>query len=219
MSQFAFNLSLPPVFSAENFILSDCNRNAWQMVTAWPAWPSHALLLQGPEGSGKSHLGRIWSGKSCARTVAASALHTLDMAGVKGHWLIENIEEVREERLLLHAFNAIRERGDSLLLTSRQPAMQLPLTLPDLNSRLRALPSAIIRSPDDAMLAGAMRKQFADRQLKVDDDVIDYLLPRMERSLRRVRDLVDRLDTRALAAGRKISVPFARRLLETEESS
>ena len=53
------------------------------------------------------------------------------------------------------------------------------------------------------VLAGAMRKQFADRQMKVADDVIAYALPRMERSLEKIRELVQLVDKSALAERQK----------------
>ena len=58
-----------------------------------------------------------------------------------------------------------------------------------------------------------MRKQFADRQVKVDEEVIAYVVARMERSLTRVKELVELLDARALAEGKTITVPFIKKVL------
>ena len=163
MSQYTLSLALPPVFSEDNFFVSDCNRQAHGWIMRWPDWPAHALLLHGPEGSGKSHLAAIWAARS------------------KGN-VAEDIERLADERELLHLFNSTKENKQNLLLTASVPAPGLPFTLPDLTSRLLSIPSVAIGQPDDEVLAGAMRKQFADRQMKVDDDVIAYILPRMERS-------------------------------------
>lgn len=208
MSQYALGLSLPPVYSADNFFVSDCNRTAWQWVESWPNWQS--LLLTGPEGSGKSHLGHIWAMRVGAFIASASELP--DMPG-NGHWLIEDIEQIPQERTLFHWFNAIREHGGSLLVTSMFTPKLLPFTLPDLTSRLRAIPSAHIDQPDDTMLGQSIRKQFADRQLKVEEDVISYMIPRMERSLTHAAQLVASIDALALAEGKTITIPFVKRLL------
>lgn len=217
MSQYALSLSLPPVFSADNFFVSACNKEAWQWIQAWPDWPhgqgKHALLLHGPSGSGKSHLGHIWAARAHAITVNAENIEHAQPES--GNWLVEDIERLTLERPLLHLFNYVMEQGGSMLMTSLHPAANLPFTLPDLTSRLLALPSAQIEQPDDDVLAGAIRKQFIDRQMKVDDEVIDYLLPRMERSLAKAKELVALLDHKALAQSKSITIPFVRKILET----
>lgn len=200
MSQYALNITLPPVFSSDNFFVSSCNEEAHRWISAWPNWPAHALLLYGPAGSGKSHLAAIWAARA------------------KGNMLVEDIERITDARQLLHLFNFTKENKASLLFTSAVPAAQLPFTLPDLTSRLLAIPAVAIGQPDDAVLAAAMRKQFADRQMKVDDDVIAYILPRMERSLAKAKDLVELLDREALAGKKSITIPFVKSVMETATS-
>jgi chromosomal replication initiation ATPase DnaA len=71
-----------------------------------------------------------------------------------------------------------------------------------------------IGAPDDALLAAVMVKQFADRQLQVSEDVVAFLMPRIERSFAAVGSLVAALDGLALAQHRKITVPLARQVLD-----
>jgi len=56
-------------------------------------------------------------------------------------------------------------------------------------------------------------KLFSDRQLSIDGTVIDFMVPRIERSLDAARDLVDRIDRAALARRREITLPFVRGIL------
>jgi len=205
MPQFTLPLTLPAVFSADNFFVSDANREAWQWINAWPEWPAHALILYGPPGCGKSHLATIWATKSHATRDPNPA--------ARGPRLIENIERLTDERALLHLFNATRENKDALLLTSSVAPAQLPFTLPDLTSRLLGLPHAAIAQPDDELLAAVLRKQFTDRQMKVEDGVIAYIVPRMERSLGEAKELVETLDKAALAERKNITIPFVKNLL------
>lgn len=211
MSQYALPLTLPAVFSADNFFVSECNRDAWRWVNAWPQWPAHALLLYGPRECGKSHLGHIWAEKAGAQTLSAA---NLTVTAHEGNLLVEDIEALRDERALFHLFNDAKEKKNWLLLTSSAAPQQLPFTLPDLTSRLLALPSAAIAGADDEVLAGAMRKQFADRQIKVDDDVIAYILPRIERSLARVKEVVEKLDSGALEQRKAVTIPLVKKVLE-----
>ena len=56
-------LPLPhePSFAREDFLAAPENAAALAMIDAWPRWPSPLMLLLGPPGSGKSHLGAIFA--------------------------------------------------------------------------------------------------------------------------------------------------------------
>ena len=63
------------------------------------------------------------------------------------------------------------------------------------------------------LLGSVLIKLFSDRQLSVNNDVVKYVLPRMERSFGAARELVERADREALANKQKISVPLMRKIL------
>ena len=211
MPQYTLSLSLPPLFSEDNFFVSPCNHDAWQWIKAWPNWNSHALIVYGPEGCGKSHLGHIWAARANASKLEASAVEANPSS--KQNWLIEDIERLADARKLLHFFNSCKEQGGQMLLTSSVAPKQLPFALPDLMSRLLALPAAHIDTPDDEVLASAMRKQFTDRQMMVDDEVITYILARVERSFTKIKELVEQLDALSLSEHKNISIALVRRLI------
>ena len=117
------------------------------------------------------------------------------------------------ERALLHLHNCCRETGAGLLLVAREPPSRWKIALPDLASRLRAMPVAAILPPDDALLAGLLIKHFADRQLRVPPALINYAVHRIERSFAAAAGFVDALDRAALGAGRPIGLALVRRVL------
>ena len=121
------------------------------------------------------------------------------------------------EAPLLHLYNLVASAGSHVLLAGREPPSRWPVSLPDLRSRLGTLPAVAISGPDDALLAGLLVKLFADRQLRVENAVIEYLLPRMERSFAAAQRLVKRMDRSALALGRAPTVSLARSALEEEQ--
>ena len=85
--------------------------------------------------------------------------------------------------------------------------------LADLRSRLQASPTVGIGIPDDALVGAVMLKQFTDRQLSVDPEVLTFLMARMERTFEAARKLVAALDEAALIEKRRITVPLAREVL------
>ena len=84
--------------------------------------------------------------------------------------------------------------------------------MPDLASRLRALPAVVMAAPDDALLRALIVKLFADRQLAVDESLVGYLAGRVERSFAGVRSAVETLDREALHRKRPVNRVLAAEL-------
>ena len=104
-----------------------------------------------------------------------------------------------DEPALFHLLNLAGERDAKVLITSRDGPGTVPLTLPDLISRLRAMQLATLGAPDDDLLRRVLTKLFADRQIEVDPGVIGYIATRMERSFAAASRIVAALDRAALA--------------------
>jgi chromosomal replication initiation ATPase DnaA len=92
------------------------------------------------------------------------------------------------------------------------------VTLPDLASRLAAIPQVAIGAPDDAVLGALIIKQLKDRGWSVPPDVVSYLLPRIKRSFEGVHRLVRELDDHATGMKRNLTVPFASKILKNMDN-
>ncbi len=193
-------------------MVSPSNQDAHHWVKTWPEWS--VSIIYGPKGSGKSHLAHIWAAQAGAGLHDATLLQEESVPQLPQACIIDNIDRLENEAALFHALNYSKEHQKHLLLTSRIHPNHLPFTLPDLMSRLRALPVFTITTPDDTLVRALLTKQFADRQLRVGPDVIDFLVLRMERSFSAIQHTVDRLDTLSLEQQRTITIPFVRGVLE-----
>jgi chromosomal replication initiation ATPase DnaA len=100
-----------------------------------------------------------------------------------------------------------------MLLTSRAPAGELDVQLPDLRSRLRALPLVTIAQPDQALLTAVLIKHFTDRQLAVEPHTIGYIAVRMEQSMEAAATIVAEIDKAAMALHRKVTRALAAEIL------
>jgi|CXWL01.1.fsa_nt_gi chromosomal replication initiation ATPase DnaA len=210
MPQLPLPLTFPEIFSADNFFVSECNKEAYETVLSTENWVGHTLYLHGEKLSGKSHLAYIFAQKNNAIIISAQEIKP---ETINSNCVVENAENCPDERALLHLFNHCKDIGVKLLMTSALLPNSLPFTLPDLTSRLRACQIATIHPPDDILIASVMRKQFSDRQLLVDDEVIYYIVSRMERTLANVKTLVEKLDTEALLQKKNITIPFVKQIL------
>jgi chromosomal replication initiation ATPase DnaA len=214
MMQLAFDLPVRPAMGREDFLVAACNADAVGWIDRWPRWPWSCLVLSGPEGSGKTHLARVWQQRSGALWgTDADQPGRLAAAGAGRPVCLDIDGRIEDEVALLHLFNWAREHGGSLLLTARGPVRDWGLALPDLRSRLNAAPVAVLADPDQALLAAVAVKLFADRQLVVGPDLLDYILTRTERSFAAIAAAIERLDHAALRQRRRITTRFARQVL------
>ena len=201
--------SPPPTYARADFVPSQGNRDALAWIDRWPDWPAPALALNGPPGSGKTHLGRIWAAQAQAFVLDGADLEGKNVADLtalsEAHAaLLVDRAERAPERALFHLYNLMRERRHHLLLVSELPPAHWRIELPDLASRLRAAPAVAVAPPDDELLGSIILKQLADRQLHAGPGVVQYLVSRMERSAEVARRLVAALDRRALTERREI---------------
>jgi chromosomal replication initiation ATPase DnaA len=100
-----------------------------------------------------------------------------------------------------------------MLLTSRTPPGEIEASLPDLRSRLRALPLVMIEPPDETLLKAVLVKHFTDRQLIVEPGIIVYIALRMERSMEAAATIVAAIDRAAMADHRKVTRALAAKVL------
>jgi chromosomal replication initiation ATPase DnaA len=209
--QLALALEHAESYARDDFLPGSGNAAALELIDSWPDWPAGAMALVGPEGSGKTHLATIWALASGARVISGHALTetALRSALATGALVIEDAAAVTDEHGLFHLINLAREEGAFLLFTARTTPSAWPFAIPDVISRLRAMPVVTLQAPDDAMLRAVIVKLAADRQLGFDESVVRYLSTRIERSFAAARAAVIALDNEALRQGRPPSRALA----------
>ncbi len=217
--QLILDLPVRVALGRGDFLVAPANALALAAVDGWRNWPAGRLLLTGPAGAGKTHLARLWQGdRPGTAWIEGRSLPLGDIAALAGAGaVVDGAEGVAGdpagERALLHLLNLAAEAGAPVLLTAPGAVRDWGVGLPDLESRLAAAPRAELDPPDDDLLAAVLVKLFADRQVTVAPELIDWLLPRMERSLAEAGRLVARLDAEALARGRAITPRLAAEVL------
>jgi len=215
MAQLPFEFGHRPAFGGADFLVAPSNQEAVAWLDRWPHWPGPALALVGPAGSGKTHLAHVFQARAGALLLAPASLDGASLPDLLGHAraaVLDDAEGAPEEPFL-HLYNMLAERRGHLLVLARHAPARWAIALADLRSRLLAAPVASIAAPDDALLAALLVKLFADRQVTVSDEVVAYLVARIERSFAAAQAAVTALDRAALAGHRRITVPLVRTVL------
>jgi len=223
--QFRLPLISPQTFERAHFAVSPTNGEAVARLDAWPGWAEGRLALVGPAGTGKTHLARSWAQQADAVVVEAADPDAapLDLPSLRGRAVLVEDADRRaqgsalDDEALFHLINMAGVDGGSLLMTARLAPVAWDSAVPDLRSRLNALPVARIEAPDDIVLEAVLRRAFAARAITPAPDVYPYLLRRIPRSALEAIAVVELLDEAAAAQGRPVNRLLAGQVLDLSD--
>ncbi|ALH81045.1 HdaA/DnaA family protein [Sphingopyxis macrogoltabida] len=198
MARASGQIALPLDWSAGGandgpLIVGTSNADAVRYLRHVSTWPVRTAVLVGPRGSGRSLIGRLFARDTGGRVI-------------DGH------DSVSEEELF-HAWNAAQASGTPLLVIADRPPAEWQIALPDLASRLAAVPVLTIGDPDDCLARDLIEALFAQRGIAIAPEVASYIVPRMERSYAMIHRIVAVLDATSLEQGRRLGVRLTRETL------
>jgi DnaA family protein len=132
-----------------------------------------------------------------------------DMDAIAGHadW----------ELSLFALCNQALDLGGTLVVSATSTARECGFELRDLESRFSRLPPFHIRPLDDKELSKALQLRASVRGLELPMDTANYLLARRTRDMASLYALLDKLDLEALKAKRRLTIPFVRSVLSSED--
>ena len=174
------------------------------------------MIIFGPKGCGKTHLGHVWTAKATRPVCWA------DIDKINPETFIDNDmvvfddfdPNILDQQGLFHLINHFKSEGKFFLILSETPPGNWEFDLKDLQSRLSLLPAVRMDHVDDALLEAIFIKLISDRQLQIDPAVVSYVLKHVDRSVDKLNMLVERLDQEGLKQGRNITLPFTKQVIE-----
>ena len=182
--------------------------------------------LAGPHASGKSHLLQA----TCAAAPVArrcgffplAQLQGLGPAALEGLPRLDLVclDDVQLaagnalwEEALFGLYRELDESGGSLLAAAPERPALLPWGLKDLASRFAAATIHTLRPLDEAAQRDALMLRAKVRGFELPEEVARWLQRRYPRDMGTLYQLLDTLDSAALIAQRRLTVPFIRSVL------
>ncbi|MCK8516083.1 DnaA regulatory inactivator Hda [Methylonatrum kenyense] len=224
LRQLALRIGWEPEATLEQFV-AGANSDALAALRGELGSDSESLVIYGAAGTGKTHLLQAACRELAGGTssyvplAAASELSPALLEGLDAMTLValDDLQAIAGhgawEEAVFHLFNGIRARGGRLVLAARQAPSALGLLMPDLTSRLQwGLVYRLQPLDEDALLA-ALQNRARQRGLELPSEVGRFLLNRFPRDCHSLFGLLETLDRAALAAQRRLTIPFVRQVL------
>lgn len=214
MSQTSFNFPFLDRYLDDDFVCCKENKTAFDFINNYDVKISNIpniFAIYGKKNSGKNHLAHIWQRKMQADFLEPDQLQDPEIAGhIKKNqfYIIRNIENVKNQIALFHIFNIINERNCYLMLTSNINLNQIRYGFADIESRFKNIFTIEIKDPDIDLIKMLLIKQFAMRQLNVENKVIDYIAKNIDRNYDEIVKISKLLEFYCFEKKKNITIPF-----------
>ena len=215
LDQKLLDFGIAESFDENDYYVSKSNYFAKNIIEAWPNWEKKIVNLAGEKYSGKTHLSNIFKKKSNALYLYSNNIEDKILKKIKlsNSIIIEDLEESFDEKLLYSIFNLVEQDNKYLLISSKKPRDTMKFTLPDLLSRLKNCIIATIEQPDDELIYAIILKSFSDRQIKLDNKIIDYIIKRIARSYSKMHEFIYKIDELSLKKKKSINFKIIKEII------
>ncbi|MFT5395604.1 MAG: DnaA family protein [Gammaproteobacteria bacterium] len=188
---------------------------------------THSLYLWGLPGTGKTHLLQAVSKQANElnlhvayiplkqlNDISIEILHDLGDLDVV---CIDDLECIighpEWQQGLTWLYNELRDNGHSLIMSANISPTNIPLEVDDLKSRLSWDQVSQIKPPSDELKIQILKQKAKLRSFELSDEVIEFIIRRVDRDLGSLMNILDKIDHASLAAKRKITIPFVKELI------
>ncbi len=215
LNQLLLNFDFKKSFNDHDYYVSDSNYFAFNLIDKWPKWEKRILNIHGEKFSGKTHLANIFKSKSSALYLNDKDISNEILKEIKLHEsiIIDEFSNKTEENLIYSIFNLVDQDSKYLLINTITPLSEIKFKLPDLISRSKNSLQAKIDPPDDELIFAIILKNFSDRQIKLEKQIIEFIVNRIERSYSKISEFIYKVDELSLKKKKPINLKTIKEIL------
>ena len=202
-------------FKKDDYYLSKSNKHVFDFLSTWPKWERNFVNVTGEKLSGKTHLMNIFLQKNKGIKLEGKSLKNNDLKKIRiyENIIIENLSSDVDEKLLYSLFNLIEQDNKFIIVTTAKPIVNISFDLKDLKSRAKNFILLNIEKPDDELIFAIILKNLSDRQISLDDKLIEFIIKRIERSYSKIHDFIYKIDQLSLKKKKSIDFKIIKEVL------
>lgn len=224
MTQMALPLRLADHAVFDSFLATGNETLVATLIEFATGTGGQGCWLWGGTATGKTHLLQATCDMAGDRSVyiplrmlADAGAEILDGLASRELICIDDIDAVAGdpawERALFSLCNEVLDAERSLVVSAAMSSRECPIELPDLQSRLARLATFQLHALSDDERVDALQLRARHRGLDLPDETARFLLSRSRRDMASLYDLLDKLDSEALRAKRRLTIPFVKEVL------
>lgn len=209
------NIRPQQIPSLDNFVAGSNGELLTLLAQCATGKETRAIYLWGSSGSGRSHLLQAVANQVCTLAMKGSEVPGDFLPPDGSLIVIDDVENLSPEAqiALFRCFNDQRPRRLRLLLSGDTAPLHLP-SREDLRTRIGQALIYEVKLLTDSEKASALLYHAAQRGMKVDDHIIDYLLRHGRRDLPSLMAALDALDQKSLEQKRPVTLPLLREIMQ-----
>ena len=210
------NFNFSKNYKRDDFFVSKSNFFAFNLIDSWPKWEKNILNICGEKYSGKTHLSEIFLNKNKGKILDSKKFIFNEAHNLRIYQniILEDFNNDIDEESIFSLINFVDQNNKYLVINSLKPINEMNFNLKDLKSRSKNSLVAKIEDPDDQLIKVLLAKNFSDRQIKIDNKLIEFAVKRITRSYGKIFEFIYKIDEISLKKKKSIDLKTVKEVLK-----
>ena len=216
LDQLLLNFNFSKNYKKDDFFVSKSNFFAFNLIDTWPKWEKNIINICGEKYSGKTHLSEIFLNKNKGKILDSKKFIFNEAHNLRIYQniILEDFNNDIDEESIFSLINFVDQNNKYLVINSLKPINEMNFYLKDLNSRAKNSLVAKIEDPDDQLIKVLLAKNFSDRQIKIDNKLIEFVVKRITRSYGKIFEFIYKIDEMSLKMKKSIDLKTVKKVLK-----
>ena len=216
LDQLLLNFNFSKNYKKDDFFVSKSNFFAFNLLDTWPKWEKNIINVCGEKYSGKTHLSEIFLNKNKGKILDSKKFIFNEAHNLRIYQniILEDFNNDIDEESIFSLINFVDQNNKYLVINSLKPINEMNFNLKDLKSRAKNSLVAKIEDPDDQLIKVLLAKNFSDRQIKIDNKLIEFAVKRITRSYGKIFEFIYKIDEVSLKKKKSIDLKTVKDVLK-----
>ena len=216
LDQLLLNFNFSKNYKKDDFFVSKSNFFAFNLIDTWPKWEKNIINICGEKYSGKTHLSQIFLNKNKGKILESKKFifNKAENLRIYQNIILEDFNNDIDEESIFSLINFVDQNNKYLVINSLKPINEMNFNLKDLKSRAKNSLVAKIENPDDQLIKVLLAKNFSDRQIKIDNKLIEFAVKRITRSYGKIFEFIYKIDEMSLKMKKSIDLKTVKKVLK-----